>query len=82
MGLEVKNLHKKYGDKVVVDNLSVEMKGPGVYALLGTNGAGKTTTVKMLNGLTKPCEGDVLINGESTKNFTTAQMARKVGYVF
>ena len=51
-------------------------------AIVGQNGAGKTTTVKMLNGLTKPGSGDVLINGESTKNYTTAQMARRVGYVF
>ena len=39
MSLEVKNLVKKYGDKTVVNNLSFEMKNPGVYALLGTNGA-------------------------------------------
>ena len=38
--------------------------------------------MKMLNGLTRPCSGDVLINGESTKKYTTAQMARRVGYVF
>ena len=36
----------------------------------------------MLNGLTKPCSGDVLIDGESTKKYTTAQMAKRVGYVF
>ena len=48
MSLVVKNLKKSYGDKVVVDNLSFEMPGPGVYALLGTNGAGKTTAIRMI----------------------------------
>ena len=48
MSLVVKNLRKSYGDKVVVENLSFEMKGPGVYALLGTNGAGKTTSIRMM----------------------------------
>ena len=38
MSLIVKNLKKSYGDKVVVDDLSFQMQGPGVYALLGTNG--------------------------------------------
>ena len=41
MSLVVSELYKKYGNKVVVDHLSFEMKEPGVYALLGTNGAGK-----------------------------------------
>ena len=39
MGFKVTELYKKYGEKVVVDHLSFEMKEPGVYALLGTNGA-------------------------------------------
>ena len=51
MSLEVKNLSKKYGEKTVVDNLSFEMKEPGVYALLGTNGAGKTTSIRMMLNL-------------------------------
>lgn len=48
MSLEVKNIVKKYGEKTVVNNLSFEMKEPGVYALLGTNGAGKTTTIRII----------------------------------
>ena len=40
--LEVKNLSKQYGEKVVVDNLNFAINEPGVYALLGTNGAGRT----------------------------------------
>ena len=48
MGLEVKDLSKKYGDKTVVDHVSFAMEKPGVYALLGTNGAGKTTSIRMI----------------------------------
>ena len=46
MSLEVKDLVKSYGEKIVVDHLSFELKEPGVYALLGTNGAGKTTSIR------------------------------------
>lgn len=64
MSLEVKNLVKKYGDKVVVNNLSFSMKEPGVYALLGTNGAGKTTTIRIVLGMLSYDEGEVLWDGE------------------
>ena len=46
MSLEVKNIVKSYGEKVVVNDLSFTMKEPGVYALLGTNGAGKRGVVE------------------------------------
>jgi ABC-2 type transport system ATP-binding protein len=63
MGLTVSNLSKKYGTKTVVDNLSFEMKKPGVYALLGTNGAGKTTAIRMMLGMLSRDSGEVLWNG-------------------
>lgn len=65
MSLEVKNIVKKYGEKTVVDNISFEMKGPGVYALLGTNGAGKTTTIRIILGMLSYESGDVIWNGEA-----------------
>ncbi len=64
MSLVVKNLTKSYGDKVVVDNLSFEMKEPGVYALLGTNGAGKTTSIRMMLNMLSRDSGEVLWNGK------------------
>ena len=64
MSLAVKNLTKKYGDKVVVDDLSFEINQPGVYALLGTNGAGKTTTLRIILGMLAKDEGEVLWNGK------------------
>lgn len=64
MSLEVKNLVKKYGDKTVVNNLSFEMKEPGVYALLGTNGAGKTTTIRIILGMLTYDAGEVLWEGK------------------
>lgn len=81
--VEVKNISFKYPNGyLAVDDVSFSIEAGENIAIVGQNGAGKTTTVKMLNGLTKPCEGDIFIEGESTKGHTTAQMARKVGYVF
>ncbi|NLW26074.1 ABC transporter ATP-binding protein [Acetivibrio saccincola] len=76
MALSVQNLTKKYGEKVVVDNLSFEMNKPGVFALLGTNGAGKTTTIRIILGMLSYNSGKVLWDG---KPFDAINMS--VGYL-
>lgn len=76
MSLQVKNLIKKYGDDIVVDNLSFELNHPGVYALLGTNGAGKTTSIRMILGMLSKDNGEVLWNN---KPLNTMQV--NVGYL-
>lgn len=64
MGLKIENVSKSYGDKKVVDNISLEINKPGVFGLLGTNGAGKTTTIRMLLGILKKDEGNISWNGK------------------
>ena len=76
MSLVVKNLSKKYGEKVVVDNISFEMPKPGVYALLGTNGAGKTTSIRMILGMLDKDGGEVTWDGKPL-NFDTCN----IGYL-
>ena len=63
MSLIVSHLHKRYGAKVVVEDLSFAMDRPGVYALLGTNGAGKTTSIRMMLGMLAKDGGEVFWNG-------------------
>ena len=65
-----------------IDDISLNIEKGEKVAIIGQNGAGKTTTVKMLNRLLKPSKGQVIVDGWNTKNYTTAQMSRKVGYVF
>lgn len=81
MSLVVRNLSKKFGDKTVVDNLSFEMAGPGVYALLGTNGAGKTTAIRMMLGMLAKNGGEVLWNGAplSTDRCNVGYLAEERG---
>ncbi len=67
MGLKIENVSKSYGDKKVVDNISLEISKPGVFGLLGTNGAGKTTTIRMLLGILKKDEGQITWNGKEVK---------------
>ena len=52
-------------------NVSVEFQLGEAVAIIGQNGAGKTTTVKLMNGLLRPTQGRVLIDGKETKGLTT-----------
>ena len=63
--LKVKNLTKKFGGLIAVDNLSLEIGAGEILACIGPNGSGKTTTVKMLTGLYLPTSGEIEIGGIS-----------------
>ncbi len=63
--ISIKNLHKKFGKLVVLDNLDLEITKGGVFAILGPNGSGKTTLIKSFLGMTVPNKGEILFNGES-----------------
>ncbi len=62
--LEVKNLTKKFGDFVALQDISLKVNDGSVYGLVGYNGAGKTTLLKNIAGIYKPNEGTVLFDGE------------------
>lgn len=61
--IEAENLHKRYGDTVAVDDLSLRVATGEVLGILGTNGAGKTTAVEMIAGLRNPDRGRVRVLG-------------------
>ena len=67
----INGLKKNYGEKVAVNDISLEVEQGMLFSLLGVNGAGKTTTIKMLTGLTKPTSGDAYVMGKSIKNELT-----------
>ncbi len=55
--LEIKNLTKKFGDFIAVDNMSLSIKEGEIFGFLGSNGAGKSTTINMVAGLLRSNEG-------------------------
>jgi energy-coupling factor transport system ATP-binding protein len=83
MAIEIKNASFTYPNGfVALENINFKIEEGERIAIVGQNGAGKTTAVKMMNGLNKPSQGDVIIDGINSKDKTTAFLARKVGYVF
>lgn len=78
--LELKNITKRYDDKLVVDNVSFSIAEGETFGLLGPNGAGKSTIISMICGLVKPDKGNILIDGHSiTKDSVLAK--KNIGMV-
>ncbi len=65
--IEIKNVTKKYGNKVAVNNVSFDVNDGEIFAFIGHNGAGKTTLIKSIVGIHDFDEGTILINGKSIK---------------
>lgn len=65
--LEIKNLTKKYGEKVAVDDLSLTVQTGQICAFIGHNGAGKTTTLKAIAGILNFEQGEIKIDGIDVK---------------
>lgn len=65
--LELKNLTKRFGGLVAVNNVSMEIKEGEVVGLLGDNGAGKSTLIKMVSGVYRPDEGQIFFKGKEVK---------------
>jgi ABC-2 type transport system ATP-binding protein len=62
--IQIKEVTKKFEDFTAVDGLSLNIQKGSFFGLLGPNGAGKTTLIKMLVGLLKPCNGNILIENQ------------------
>ncbi|XP_061399278.1 phospholipid-transporting ATPase ABCA3-like [Musca vetustissima] len=76
IGLQVRNLKKRFGDKEAVRGVSVNMYEDEITVLLGHNGAGKTTTISMLTGMFPPTSGTAIINGSDIRtNIEGARMS-------
>ena len=79
--IEVKNLTKKFGVLIAVDNISFSVRRGEIFGFLGPNGAGKSTTISMLATLLKPDSGQAIINGFDV-NLERNQVRKSIGLVF
>ncbi len=80
--LIAKGLHKKYGSRMVVNNVDISVSRNEIVGLLGPNGAGKTTTFYMITGMIKPTKGDIFLDNNNITLDPMYKRARKgVGYL-
>ncbi|MFZ2886610.1 MAG: heme ABC exporter ATP-binding protein CcmA [Minisyncoccia bacterium] len=74
--LEVQNLHKKYGERVAVEDISFSVAKGEIVGLLGPNGAGKTTTISMVLAILEPTAGTIHIGGHSVADEREAALKK------
>ena len=78
--IEVKNVTKKYGSTIAVDNISFDVKDGEVVGFLGPNGAGKSTTMNMITGFIEPTSGQIIINGNDISK-RPRKAKKDIGYM-
>jgi ABC-2 type transport system ATP-binding protein len=78
--VSLKNVTKRIGRKIIIDSLTFDVPQGEIFGFLGPNGAGKTTTIRMMVGLMKISDGEVLIKGKSIKS-EFSEAIRHVGAI-
>src|SRR5207245_10273174 len=80
MSIELKNVGKRFGSVVAVNNVSYSVNEGELLALLGPSGGGKTTVLRMIAGLEMPTDGDIYVRGLRVNDLSVQQ--RNIGFVF
>ncbi|TCP15177.1 sulfate transport system ATP-binding protein [Crenobacter luteus] len=80
MSIEIRNIHKRFGDFTALDNVNLTVESGELVALLGPSGCGKTTLLRIIAGLETPDAGRVLFGGEDATHTHVSE--RQVGFVF
>lgn len=79
--IRFENVTKKYGDSVVLDDLSFQIKEGEFVILIGPSGCGKTTTLKSINRLIEPYAGHIYVDGKDISEVNPVKLRRSIGYV-
>ncbi len=83
--IKIRQLKIAFGDKIVLNNLDLDVRRGETLAIIGPSGTGKSTVVKVLTGLLAPTDGSVVIDGQETKDFGEEQwdtLRSRMGVVF
>ena len=79
--IEIKKVSKRFDKIEAVSDVSLSIEQGQVFGLLGTNGAGKSTLLRMMAGVLKPEEGEILIDGINIKDVSISDLRSLIGYV-
>jgi osmoprotectant transport system ATP-binding protein len=78
--IEIDRVTKRYGERLVVDHLSLTIPAGGFCVLLGSSGSGKSTTLRMINRLTAIDAGSIRVGGEDVRGVPAEVLRRRIGY--
>src|SRR5512135_3541623 len=78
--ISAKHLTKKFGDETAVNDISFDVPRSSIFGFIGPSGSGKTTTVRLLTGVYKPTDGEVMVLDRNPAKFSQRERAR-IGYM-
>lgn len=79
--IEIKNISKKVGSKVILEDISLKIDKGSFVVFIGPSGCGKTTTLKLINKLIEPTKGEIYIDGRPISEEDPIKLRRNIGYV-
>lgn len=79
--IKFEHVNKTFANKVVVNDLNLDIKQGELFVLVGNSGSGKTTSIKMINRLEDPSTGQILVNEQPTTDYNVQKLRWKIGYV-
>jgi len=77
----LREVSKRFGDRVALDGVSIQVLPGTVHVLLGSSGSGKSTVLRVILGLVKPDRGEITVDGIVVTDSTRAELVRRMGYV-
>jgi ABC-2 type transport system ATP-binding protein len=78
--IEIQSVTKKFGERIVVDAITLQIQQGEMFALVGPDGAGKTTTIRMLCGITTPTSGELTVQGFDVRRHPE-EVRKRIGYL-
>lgn len=79
MSIEVKNITKKFGTTVALNDVSLTVNRSDIIGIIGPNGAGKTTIMKIISGVTRNYEGNLIIDEQDMKSYSNSNFEKRIG---
>jgi osmoprotectant transport system ATP-binding protein len=79
--ITLQDVSKRFGDRVALDGVSIQVQPGTVHVLLGSSGSGKSTVLRVILGLVTPDRGEVTVDGIVVTDATRAELVRRMGYV-
>ena len=78
--IEFKDIAKRYDEKIIIEHFDLAVEEGEFLTVIGSSGCGKTTMLKMVNGLTRPETGRVMVKGENVEETDLIRLRRSIGY--
>ena len=80
LAIDISDVSFRYGEKPVLRHIDLQLSFSRTYCLIGASGSGKTTLLRLMNGLLRPQDGSIVVQGENLLDTDCAQLRRRLGY--